>query len=86
MSCSINARIAKADKKFALGEYYKAGEMYRSIYPNIPARKNKKQKAEVAFKMGNSYRLIERNNRAETALKNAIRYGYKDSIVYYADS
>ncbi len=83
MSCSINARIAKADKKFALGEYYKAGEMYRSIYPNIPARKNKKQKAEVAFKMGNSYRLIERNNRAETALKNAIRYGYKDSIVYY---
>ena len=25
MSCSINARIAKADKKFALGEYYKAG-------------------------------------------------------------
>jgi peptidoglycan-associated lipoprotein len=49
MSCSINARIAKADKKFALGEYYKAGEMYRSIYPNIPARKNKKQKAEVAF-------------------------------------
>ncbi len=83
MSCSINARIAKADKKFALGEYYKAGEMYRSIYPNIPARKNKKQKAEVAFKMGNSYRLIENNNKAEAALKNAIRYGYKDSIVYY---
>ncbi len=83
MSCSINARIAKADKKFALGEYYRAGEMYRGIYPNIPAKKNRKQKAEVAFKMGNSYRLIERNNRAETALKNAIRYGYKDSIVYY---
>jgi peptidoglycan-associated lipoprotein len=83
MSCSINARISKADKRFELGEYYKAGEMYRSIYPNIPARKNKKQKAEVAFKMGNSYRLIENNKRAETALKNAIRYGYKDSIVYY---
>ena len=83
MSCSINARIAKADKKFALGEYYKAGEMYRSVYPNIPARKNKKQKAEVAFKMGNAYRLIESNSKAEAALKNAIRYGYKDSIVYY---
>lgn len=83
MSCSINARISKADKRFELGEYYKAGEMYRSIYPNIPARKNKKQKAEVAFKMGNSYRLIESNKRAESALKNAIRYNYKDSIVYY---
>lgn len=83
VSCSINARISKADKKFALGEYYRAGEMYRSIYPNISTRKNKKQKAEVAFKMGNSYRLIESNKRAESALKNAIRFGYKDSIVYY---
>lgn len=83
VSCSINQRITKADKKFDLGEYYKAGEMYRNIYPSINARKNKKQKAEVAFKMGNSYRLIESNKRAEGALKNAIRYAYKDSIVYY---
>ena len=82
-SCSINARIQKADKKFELGEYYSAGEMYRSIYPRIPTKKGKKQKAEVAFKMGNSYRLIESNKRAESAYKNAIRFGYKDSMVYY---
>ena len=82
-SCSINSRIQKADKKFDLGEYYSAGEMYRSIYPRIPAKKNKKQKAEVAFKMGNSYRLIENNKRAESAYKNAVRYNYKDSIVHY---
>ena len=25
-SCSINARIKKADKKYAIGEYYEAGE------------------------------------------------------------
>ena len=82
-SCSINSRIQKADKKFELGEYYSAGEMYRSIYPRIPAKKNKRQKAEVAFKMGNSYRLIENNKRAEGAYKNAVRYNYKDSIVHY---
>ena len=82
-SCSINSRIQKADKKFELGEYYSAGEIYRSIYSRIPAKKNKKQKAEVAFKMGNSYRLIENNKRAESAYKNAVRYNYKDSIVYY---
>ena len=82
-SCSINARIQKADKKFDLGEYYSAGEMYRSIYPRIPSKKNKKQKADVAFKMGNSYRLIENNKRAEGAYKNAIRFGCKDSMVYY---
>ena len=82
-SCSINSRIQKADKKFDLGEYYAAGEMYRSVYGQIPAKKNKKQKAEVAFKMGNAYRLIENNKRAESAYKNAVRYNYKDSIVYY---
>lgn len=82
-SCSINSRIQKADKKFDLGEYYTAGEMYRAVYPRIPAKKKKKLKAEVAFKMGNSYRLIESNKRAEAAYKNAIRFGYKDSMVYY---
>ena len=82
-SCSINSRIQKADKKFELGEYYSAGEMYRSIYPRIPAKKKKKQKAEVAFKMGNSYRLIESNKRAESAYKNAVRYNYPDSMVHY---
>ena len=82
-SCSINSRIQKADKKFDLGEYYTAGEMYRAVYPRISAKKKKKQKAEVAFKMGNAYRLIENNKRAEGAYKNAVRYNYKDSIVHY---
>ena len=82
-SCSINSRIQKADKKFDLGEYYAAGEMYRSVYSQIPSKKNKKQKAEVAFKMGNAYRLIENNKRAESAYKNAVRYNHKDSLVHY---
>ena len=82
-SCSINSRIQKADKKFELGEYYAAGEMYRSVYGQIPTKKNKKQKAEVAFKMGNAYRLIENNKRAESAYKNAIRHNCKDSLVHY---
>lgn len=82
-SCSINSRIQKADKKFELGEYYAAGEMYRSVYRQIPTKKNKKQKAEVAFKMGNAYRLIENNKRAESAYKNAIRHNCKDSLVHY---
>ncbi len=82
-SCSLNARISKADKKFALGEYYKAGEMYRKIYPKVSTKKQRKLKAEVAFKMANSYRIIESNRRAETAYRNAVRYGCKDSLLYY---
>lgn len=82
-SCSINSRITKADKKFALGEYYRAAEMYRGIYPQVSTKKQRKLKGEVAFKMGNSYRLIENNKRAETGFKNALRYGCRDSMVYY---
>lgn len=81
-SCSLNSRIQKADKKFALGEYYRAAEMYRSIYPNVPNKK-RSLKGSVAYKMGNSYRLIENNKRAEAAYKNAVKFGSKDSLVYY---
>lgn len=81
-SCSLNSRIQKADKKFALGEYYRAAEMYRNIYPNVPVKK-RTLKGSVAYKMGNSYRLIENNKRAETAYKNAVKFGSKDSLVYY---
>jgi len=81
-SCSINYRIQKADKKFALGEYYAAAGMYKKIYPRVPA-KQKSLKASVAYKMGNSYRLIENNIKAESAFKNAVKYGGKDSMLYY---
>lgn len=81
-SCSLNSRIQKADKKFALGEYYRAAEMYRSIYPQVPLKK-RSIKAKVAYKMGNAYRIIENNKRAETAYKNAVKYGNKDSLVFY---
>lgn len=81
-SCSINARISKADKKYELGEYFTAGNLYRNIYPSIPT-KDRDVRAEVAFKMGNAYRNINENRRAETAYRNAIRYRFKDDIVYF---
>ncbi len=81
-SCSLNMRIQKADKKFAIGEYYRAAEMYKSIYPNVPAKK-KSLKGSVAYKMGNAYRIIDNNAKAETAYRNAVKYGGKDSLVYY---
>lgn len=81
-SCSLNRRIQKADKKFALGEYYRAAEMYKAIYPNVPSKK-RALKGSVAYKMGNAYRLIDNNLKAEPAYKNAVKYGNKDSLVFY---
>ena len=81
-SCGLNGRIAKADKKFALGEYYRAAELYKNVYASVP-RKKKALKAEVAFKMGNAYRAIEQNKKAEQAYKNATRGGCRDSSLVY---
>ena len=79
-SCSIATRVKKADKKFAIGEYYEASEMYRQTYKRIPS-KNRQLRAHVAFMQGESQRIIN-NSRAASAYKNAIRYQYPDSIVY----
>ena len=79
-SCSIHARIKKADRKSAIGEYYEAGEMYRQAYRRIPT-KERALRAHVAFQQGESYRILN-NSRAVSAYKNAIKYHYPDSIVY----
>lgn len=79
-SCSITARIKKADKKYEIGEYYEASEMYRQTYKRVPA-KNRYMRAHVAFMQGECQRIIN-NSRAASSYKNAIRYHYPDSIVY----
>lgn len=79
-ACSVTARIKKADKKYAIGEYYEAGEMYRSVYGKVP-RKQKALRSQVAFKQGECQRILN-NSRAATAYKNAIKNNYPDSIVY----
>ncbi len=80
-SCSIKARVKKADKKFAIGEYYDAADLYKRCYSRISPTKEKPLKAHVAFRQGECYRILN-NQRAANAYKNAIRYKYQDSIVY----
>lgn len=79
-SCSLTARLRKADKKYAIGEYYDAGEMYRQLYSKVP-QKQKDLRAQVAFKQGECQRILN-NTKATTAYKNAIKYHYPDSVVY----
>lgn len=78
--CSLNARIKKADRKYDIGEYYEAGEMYRQIYRRV-STKDKALRGEIAFKQAESQRILN-NSRAASAYKNAIKYRYPDSIVY----
>lgn len=79
-SCSLNAKIKRADKQFSIGEYYGAGERYKKLMSAIPG-KDKALKARVLFNQAECYRILNYNN-AEQMYNNAIRFGYKDSIVY----
>ena len=79
-SCSISARIKRADKKYNTGEYYQAADMYKQVYSRI-SPKEKAARAHVAFHQGECYRVLN-NSKALSAYKNAIRYHYPDSIVY----
>ena len=86
-SCSASRYIRKADKKYAVGEYYKAASVYRMAYPRISATKDRQRKSYVAGRMGTCYYLVNDNTKAERALKNAVHYKCADSTVYllYAD-
>jgi peptidoglycan-associated lipoprotein len=85
--CSMGARITKADKRYEVGEYFNAGEMYRNIYSNLTA-KEKPLRARIAFQQAECSRLTNNFARAEQAYLNAIRNNYPDSIVFlrYAQS
>ena len=79
-SCSVSARIKRADKRYNIGEYYQAAEMYKQVYRQIKGQ-DKSVRAHVAFQQAECYRILN-NSRAANSYKTAIRYHYPDSIVY----
>ena len=79
-SCSVASMVKRADKKYAIGEYYQAAEKYKEIYRRVNS-KDKAMRAHVAFNQGECYRILN-NSKAQNAYKNAIRNHYPDSIVY----
>lgn len=81
--CSIQRKIKRADKKFAIGEYYNAADIYKSCYSRLSTKKDRELKGYVAFKQGECYRLIN-NPRAANAYQSALRckYHLQDSVIF----
>ena len=81
--CGIKKRIQKADKKFAIGEYYVAADMYKSCYGHLSSKKDRELKGYVAYKQGECYRLIN-NPRAVNCYQSALRckYHLQDSTIF----
>ena len=82
-SCGIQKRVKKADKKFAIGEYYIAADMYKSCYGRLNSKKDRELKGYVAYKQGECYRLIN-NPRAANCYQSALRckYHLQDSTIF----
>ena len=80
--CSVQKQIKRADKKFAIGEYYNAADIYKQCYSRLSSQKDRVQKGYVAYQQGECYRLIN-NPRAVNAYQNALRNKYylQDSIL-----
>lgn len=79
--CGTENIIRKADNSYALGEYYAASVMYKKAYTKTDP-KEKDKRAERAFMAAECYRRINMNSKALAAYRNAIRYGYPNSVIY----
>ena len=81
--CSIQHRIKRADKKFAIGEYYIAADIYKQCYSRLSTKKDRDLKGYVAYQQGECYRILN-NTRASNCYRNALRckYQLQDSTVY----
>lgn len=86
-SCGWESSVKKGDQSWALGEYFDAANHYKKAYATLPS-KDKKKRGEIAYKMANSYRLINYTSRAIGGYANAIRYKYSDinALFYLAES
>ena len=81
--CSIQQRIKRADKKFAIGEYYTAADIYKQCYSRLSAKKDRDLKGYVAYRQAECYRILN-NPRAANAYQSALRckYHLKDSTIF----
>lgn len=78
-SCKT-VKLKDADKAFAQGEYFDAAGMYRKLYRKSTT-KNKILRGQIAFKMAESYRMVNMPERAIAGYTNGFRYA-PDSLMY----
>ena len=81
--CSVQQKIKRADKKFAIGEYYTAADIYKQCYSRLNSKQNREMKGYVAYRQGECYRLIN-SPRAANCYQSALRLKYhmQDSTIF----
>ena len=84
-SCSGGKKVSQAQKAFEIGEYTKSAELYKRAYSS---EKNKYNKGEYSYYMGESYRMTNKPIKAASAYSKAVRYNYpvRQARFYMAES
>ena len=81
-SCGgADSAMKKADKFFALGEYFDAANQYKRAYQQTPT-KQRALRGQRAAKLAECYRRMNYTGRAIAAYNNVIRYKQQDSLTY----
>ncbi|HNQ61878.1 MAG TPA: OmpA family protein [Bacteroidia bacterium] len=77
--------LIQADLAFSKGDYYDAAILYKKAYTK---EKNKVKKAEIIYKVAESYRLVNDFRNQEVWYNKSIKAKYKDpiAILQYADA
>ena len=77
--CGADKAMKKAEKFYAVGEYYDAAAQYKKAYAQTPP-KEKAKRGELSLKMADCYRRINFTSKAIAAYNNALRYKQDDSL------
>lgn len=74
-----------ADQAFSKGDYYDAAALYKKAFTK---EKNKVKRAEIIYKVAESYRLSNDSKNQEVWYAKALKANFKDpaAILHYADA
>ncbi len=77
--------VNQADQAYNKGDFFDAATLYKKAFTK---EKNKVKKAEIIFKVAESYRMTNDYNNQEVWYAKAIKANYKDpsAILHYADA
>jgi len=81
MGCSVSAQMKRADRLYDEGAYFKVAKKYQKLQKRVN-KKDKKTKAEIAFKIGEANRKLFEMQKAVKQYNTAIKNNYEDKIVY----
>lgn len=80
-AATAQSKLAEeADEAYAKGYYFNAIELYKKAYT---VEKTPSEKAELIFKVGESYRMLGDMQQAEVWYDKAIKAQHTDPVTYY---